>query len=140
MEQQNLNSFYYDLLNLKKRTNDYEIINAKEIFIINDSDAESLNNLALILSKFKHENRKSKDKTKIYIEIKNRENKAFFDKKGIYNLISDDYEIFLFSINEIIVQEMFKDKPLVSNIKNKNGKYEENLKILTFSLCLFLLF
>lgn len=168
-------------------SNNCEIINAKEIYIINDSDVESLNNLALllskfdnykikiknrikiyikslnklvsistkfkkhenirinnrkkiyvkflnklalILSKFKHENRKSKDKTKIYIEIKNRENKAFFDKKGIYNLISDDYEIFLFSINEMIVQEMFKDKPLVSNIKNKNGKYEENLKIL----------
>ena len=50
-------------------SNDYEIINAKEIFIINDSDAESLNNLALILSKFKHENRKIKDKTKIYIEM-----------------------------------------------------------------------
>jgi hypothetical protein len=113
-------------------SNNCDIINAKEIYIINDSDAESLNNLALILSKFKkHKNRKIKDKTKIYIEIKNRENKALFDKKGIYNeLIKDYYEIYLFSINEIIVQEMFKDKPLIPNIKNKNGKYEENLKIL----------
>ncbi|PUE66622.1 transcriptional regulator [Arcobacter caeni] len=168
-------------------SNNCEIINAKEIYIINDSDVESLNNLALllskfdnyeikiknrikiyvkslnklvsistkfkkyenirinnrkkiyvkflnklalILSKFKHEDRKSKDKTKIYIEIKNRENKALFDKKGIYNLISDYYEIYPFSINEIIVQEMFKDKKLISNIKNKNGKYVENLKIL----------
>lgn len=168
-------------------SNNCEIINAKEIYIINDSDVESLNNLALllskfdnyeikiknrikiyvkslnklvsistkfkkyenirinnrkkiyvkflnklalILSKFKHEDRKSEDKTKIYIEIKNRENKALFDKKGIYNLISDYYEIYPFSINEIIVQEMFKDKKLISNIKNKNGKYVENLKIL----------
>ena len=112
-------------------SNDYEIINAKEIFIINDSDAESLNNLALILSKFKHEDRKSEDKTKIYIEIKNRENKALFDKKGIYNkLITDYYEIYLFSINEIIVQEMFKDRSLVSNIKKIESGYVENLKIL----------
>ncbi len=112
-------------------SNDYEIINAKEIFIINDSDAESLNNLALILSKFKHENRKIKDKTKIYIEIKNRENKAFFDKKGIYDeLITDYYEIYPFSINEIIVQEIFKDRSLVSNIKKIESGYVENLKIL----------
>ena len=56
--------------------------------------------------------------------------KAFFDKKGIYNLISDDYEIVLFSINEIIVQEIFKDKPLISNIKKEKNRYIENLKIL----------
>ena len=112
-------------------SNNCEIINAKEIFIINDSDAESLNNLALILSKFKHEKRKPEDKTKIYIEIKNRENKALFDKKGIYNkLITDYYEIYLFSINEIIVQEMFKDRSLVSNIKKIESGYVENLKIL----------
>ena len=112
-------------------SNNCEIINAKEIYIINDSDVESLNNLALILSKFKHENRKIKDKTKIYIEIKNRENKALFDKKGIYNkLITDYYEIYLFSINEIIVQEMFKDRSLVSNIKKIESGYVENLKIL----------
>ncbi|MGJ0457121.1 hypothetical protein NG782_10525 [Aliarcobacter cryaerophilus] len=112
-------------------SNNCEIINAKEIFIINDSDAESLNNLALILSKFKHEKRKPEDKTKIYIEIKNRENKAFFDKKGIYDkLITDNYEIYPFSINEIIVQEMFKDKPLISNIKKEKNRYIENLKIL----------
>ncbi len=112
-------------------SNNCEIINAKEIFIINDSDAESLNNLALILSKFDYfKNRKIKDKTKIYIEIKNRENKAFFDKKGIYNLITDYYEIYPFSINEIIVQEMFKDQPLISNIKKRESRYVENLKIL----------
>jgi hypothetical protein len=50
-------------------SNDYEIINAKEIFIINDSDAESLNNLALLLDKFndKNINRKIKNKTKIHL-------------------------------------------------------------------------
>ena len=63
--------------------------------------------------------------------IKNRENKALFDKKGIYNkLITDYYEIYLFSINEIIVQEMFKDRSLVSNIKKIESGYVENLKIL----------
>ncbi|PRN00132.1 hypothetical protein [Aliarcobacter cryaerophilus] len=113
-------------------SNDYEIINAKEIFIINDSDAESLSNLSLLLNKFNNsKNREIKDKTKIYIEIKNRENKALFDKKGIYNkLITDYYEIYPFSINEIIVQEMFKDRSLVSNIKKIESGYVENLKIL----------
>lgn len=112
-------------------SNECEIINAEEIYIINNNDAESLNNLALILNKFDNaKNRKIKNKTKIYVEIKNRENKAFFDKKGIYNLMSDGYEIYPFSINEIIVQEMFKDKPLISNIKKEKSRYVENLKIL----------
>lgn len=112
-------------------SNNCEIINVKEIYIINDSDAESLNNLALILNKFDNaKNRKIKNKTKIYIEIKNRENKAFFDKKGIYDLMSNCYEIYPFSINEIIVQEIFKDKPLISNIKKEKNRYIENLKIL----------
>ena len=112
--------------------NNCDIINAKEIYIINDNDAESLSNLSLLLNKFNNsKNRKIKDKTKIYIEIKNRENKALFDKKGIYNkLITDYYEIYLFSINEIIVQEMFKDRSLVSNIKKIESGYVENLKIL----------
>lgn len=111
-------------------SNNCEIINAKEIFIINDSDAESLNNLALILSKFKHENRRLKDKTKIYIEIKNRENKSFFDKKGIYDLVGDNYEIVIFSINELIAQRMFKKRPLVSNLDKNNLNYNENVEIL----------
>lgn len=112
--------------------NNCEIINAKEIYIINDSDVESLNNLALLLDKFndKNINRKIKNKTKIYLQLTNRENKAFFNANGIYKLISNNYEIYIFSINEIIVQNMFKDKSLVSNIKKEDNKYAENLKVL----------
>ena len=37
----------------------------------------------------------SKSKTKIYLQLTNRENKAFFNANGIYKLISNNFSIIL---------------------------------------------
>lgn len=110
-----------------------DILKAKEIFIMNDTDSESMNSLALIIDKFNEQNNKqNKNKTKIYIEIKNRDNRVFFDKKGLYNLVDEEknFEIVQFSLNELISQRMFTKRPLVSNLKKNEKEYLENLKIL----------
>lgn len=113
-----------------------DILNAKEIFIIENTDSESMNNLALIIDKFNNKqswfSRLNTCRTKIYIEVKNRENRVFFDKKGLYSLVDKNkkFEIIPFSINELIAQRMFKNRPLVSNLKKDEIEYKENLKVL----------
>lgn len=102
-------------------SNKCEIINAKEIYIINESDAESLNNLALILSKFDNYEKKIKNRIKIYVKSLNKLILTKF-KKSQNIRINNRIKIYVRFLNNLaLILSKFK--------KYENRKIKDKTKI-----------